>query len=259
MYRFFVNNSQIKQNIVIIKGKDVNHIKNVLRLNLNDKIEIVDLDTNQIFICGIKSFKESYIECNIIDKYKDSNEPNVYIHVLQGIPKFEKMELIIEKCIELGASEFTPIIMRRCVVKLDGKSEEKKVERWNKIAEVAAKQSKRDIVPVINHCRNIKNICKILKNYDIVLVAYENEREYSLKKAIKNIKALKYQSYRIAIIIGPEGGIDSDEIEELVKSGFKIVSLGKRILRTETAPIAMVSNIIFELEGDDINGTKEKQ
>ena len=258
MYRFFVNNNQIYGTTVKIEGQDVNHIKNVLRFKLNDKIEIADLDTNKKFICSIKSFNYNQVECYIIEESNTSNEPNVYIHVLQGIPKFEKMEFIIEKCIELGASEFTPIIMRRCVVKLDSKSQDKKVARWNKIAEVSAKQSKRDIIPIVNNCLNFKNIYKVLENYDIVLLAYENEKKNSLKKAIEDLKKLKKNNYRIAILIGPEGGISPEEIEELSIYNLQIVSLGKRILRTETAPIAMISNIIYELEGEDVNGTKEE-
>lgn len=257
MYRFFVKKDQIKDNTITITGQDVNHIKNVLRIQLKDTIEIGNLNTKQVYVCEIEKLKEDYIQCSIKEEKNDSNESNIYLHVFQGIPKFEKMEWIIEKCTELGASEFTPIMMKRCVVKLDKKTEEKKILRWKKIAEVAAKQSKRDIIPNINFCINIKKLYEILQDYDIVFVAYEKEEKFTLKQAIKQLKEKEQATYRIAIIIGPEGGIEPEEIKQLASNGYKIVSLGKRILRTETAPISMVANIMYELEGEDENGTKE--
>ena len=249
MYRFFVRNEQVKNNTITIKNRDVNHIKNVLRFSLKDKIEIVDLDYNQIYICEIILLSDDFIECKIISKKNESNESNIYIHVLQGIPKFEKMELIIEKCTELGVSEFTPVIMKRCVVKLDSKSENKKILRWRKIAEVAAKQSKRDRIPKVNECINIKNIYDNIKDYDIVLIAYEMEKQYFLKQELLKLKNCNSRNIKIAIIIGPEGGFSEEEIDYLSKFNYRTVSLGKRILRTETAPIVMVANIIYELEG----------
>lgn len=258
MYRFFVKNNQIDGNIITIKNEDVNHIKNVLRFNLKDKIEIVNLDTKKVYICEIQLLDDDYIKCSVIKEKKESNESNIYVHILQGIPKFEKMEWIIEKCTEIGASEFTPIAMRRCIVKLDKNNQEKKLFRWRKIAEAAAKQSKRDLIPIVNSYINFKNIYENLMDYDIVFVAYENEIDYTLKHALNDLKANNKEKYRIAIIIGPEGGITPEEINELSKYNFKVVSLGKRILRTETASMAMVANIIYELEGEDIYGTKEE-
>lgn len=248
MHRFFVDSHQINENIIRIIGKDVNHIKNVLRFNLKDKVEIVNSTTKQLYICEIKALQSDYIECYILEKKKENNESNIYIHILQAIPKFEKMEWIIEKCTELGVSEFTPVMMNRCIVKLDSKTQDKKIQRWRKIAEVAAKQSKRDIIPTVNSCISIDKIYEIVQNYDIVLVAYENEKKYTLKQAIE---IEKKNNYRVAIIVGPEGGISQEEISKFSLFNFKIVSLGRRILRTETAPIVMVANIIYELERGD--------
>jgi len=248
MHRFFVDGHQINENIIRIIGKDVNHIKNVLRFNIKDKVEIINSTTKQLYICEIKTLQSDYIECYILEKKKENNESNIYIHILQAIPKFEKMEWIIEKCTELGVSEFTPVMMNRCIVKLDLKTQEKKIQRWKKIAEVAAKQSKRDIIPTVNSCISIDKIYEIVQNYDIVLVAYENEKKYTLKQAIKMEKK---NNYRVAIIVGPEGGISQEEISKFSLFNFKIVSLGRRILRTETAPIVMVANIIYELERGD--------
>ncbi len=251
MHRFFVKNSQIQNDTILIKDSDVNHIINVLRYTVKDKIEIVDLETREIYVCEINHILKDQIKCLILYKETNSNESKIYIHVLQGIPKFEKMELIIEKCTELGASEFTPVIMKRCVVKLDKKNEDKKITRWNKIAEVAAKQSKRNLIPKINPCINLKNIYENLKEYDIVLIAYENEKSYTLKHALKMLMKGDKKEFKIAILIGPEGGIDSEEKEYLSSLDYTVVSLGRRILRTETAPISMVSNILYELEGDE--------
>ena len=154
------------------------------------------------------------------------------------------MELIIQKCTEIGVKEITPVQMERCIVKLDDKSAIKKIERWQKIAEAAAKQSKRDGICKINNIINIKNICNMVQNYDIVLVPYENEEQLSLKEVLKTLS--NSQNLKIAIVIGPEGGFEEKEIEILKQNNCKIITLGKRILRTETVSIAMSSIIMYE-------------
>ena len=136
--------------------------------------------------------------------------------------------------------------MERSIVKLDEKTMIKKIERWQKISEVAAKQSGRDIIPKIENIINVKKICELIKNYDIVLIAYENENQITLKDKLRKIK--NFDNLKIAVIIGPEGGIDKKELEELIKAGAKTITLGKRILRTETASIVVVSNLIYEAE-----------
>ena len=154
------------------------------------------------------------------------------------------MELIIQKCTELGVKEITPVQMERCIVKLDDKTANKKIERWQKIAEAAAKQSKRDGICKINNIINIKNICNMVENYDIVLVPYENEEKLSLKQVLKTFENV--QNLKFAIVIGPEGGFEEKEIESLKQNNGKIITLGKRILRTETVAIAMSSIIMYE-------------
>ena len=168
------------------------------------------------------------------------------IHLYQGLPKADKMELIIQKTTELGIYKIIPVDMVRCVVKLDEKDIKKKIERWQKIAEGAAKQSKRDIIPKIENKLKLKDLINKIKEYDIFIVAYEEEEEKTLKQVLKKLE--NKNNYKIGILIGPEGGIDLKEIEILKENGAIIVTLGKRILRTETAPIAMVSNILYELE-----------
>ena len=156
------------------------------------------------------------------------------------------MEIIIQKCTELGVKYFIPVQMERCVVKLDSKSEEKKIERWNKIAETAAKQSGRDFIPKVENSINLQKLLNLIQKYDIVLLAYENEEKNTLKNVLKTLENKK--NLKIGIIIGPEGGIDYKEVQKLVEAGAKTITLGKRILRTETVGLAMASIIMYELE-----------
>lgn len=157
------------------------------------------------------------------------------------------MELIIQKGTELGVKDFTPVNFERCIVKLVGKDENKKIDRWQKISETASKQSGRDIIPKINNILSIKQLCKVIPEYDIVLVAYENEKENTLKNELLKLKNKK-SNLKIAVVIGPEGGIAEKEIELFKESGAKIITLGNRILRTETVCLMCASIIMYELE-----------
>ena len=246
MQKFFVEENQIQHNKIYIEGQDVKHIISVLRMQIGDKIQICDKSTMENYIVQIEEIQKEQIATEIIEKLQTSIESNVEIHLYQGLPKADKMELIIQKTIELGVHLITPVDMVRCVVKLDEKDAKKKIERWQKIAEGAAKQSKRDIIPKIENKIKIKEVIYKIKEYDIFIVAYEEEINNTRKQVLKQIK--NKDNYKIGILIGPEGGIDSKEIENLKENGAVIVTLGKRILRTETAPIAMVSNILYELE-----------
>lgn len=244
MPKFFVKDNQINDNIINIVGTDVNHIVNVLRLKVDDEIQVCNEDKGVNYNTKIIETNKENVRCHIFEEIASKAEANVHINILQGLPKTEKMEHIIQKCTELGVKEITPVEMERCIVKLDNKSASKKQERWQKIAEVAAKQSRRDIIPKINNVTNIKNICNILEDYDIVLVPYENEKNVTLKEVLKE---LPKKDLKIAIVIGPEGGFEEKEIENLEKNNCKIITLGNRILRTETVAIAMTSVILYEL------------
>ena len=250
MPKFFVKNNQIKDGKIVITGKDVNHIKNVLRLNIDDDLQICDLDTSVNYACEITKISNETVECNIFNKIDSLSEPNIHIHIFQGLPKSDKSELIIQKCVELGAQEITPVEMKRCVVKIDEKGKAKKIDRWQKISEVAAKQCGRDIIPKVNNIINIKNICNLTSKYDIVLLAYENEQTNTLKNELIKIKEKtksKNDKFKIAVIIGPEGGIDEEEVNYLKENGAKVITLGKRILRTETVAFVLTSIIMYEL------------
>ena len=247
MPKFFVKSNQIKDNKVIITGEDVNHIKNVLRLNIDDDIQICNLDTAQNYTCGITKLDNEQIECSIFNQIDSRAESNIDINVFQGIPKSDKMELIIQKCVELGINEITPVHMKRCVTKLDNNGTIKKIERWQKISEVAAKQCGRDIVPRINEVLDIKKICNLINQYDIVLLAYENENKNTLRKELLKLKGQKSKKLKIGIIIGPEGGLEKTEVDMLNYNGAQSITLGKRILRTETVAFVLTSIIMYEL------------
>ena len=251
MPKFFIDNNQIADEKIKIIGNDVNHIKNVLRKKQSDIVTICNTSNKKDYLCEILKIDENFIECKITEEIQNHAESNVQVTIMQGIPKADKMELIIQKSVELGVYDITPIEMKRCVVKLNDKGKQKKLDRWQKISEVAAKQSGRNIIPHINTVViNIKNICNLLKEYDIVLVAYEKENKTTIKEELKKLKEVHIinDKIKIAVIIGPEGGIDEEEIEMLQKSGAKTITLGKRILRTETASLNILSNIMYELD-----------
>ncbi|NLC87422.1 MAG: 16S rRNA (uracil(1498)-N(3))-methyltransferase [Clostridiaceae bacterium] len=246
MQKFFVENEQIEDKIIRIIGNDVNHISNVLRMKKTDKIQIGNKETSENYIAEIKEMKKNEIIAIKIEEIQENSESNVKIDLYQGLPKADKMELIIQKTTEIGIDKIIPIDMVRCVVKLDSKEEKKKIERWQKIAEVAAKQSKRGKIPEIKNKIKIKELADKINEYDIFLVAYEEENINTLKQELKKIETKK--EYKIGILVGPEGGIAKEEINMLKEIKAKTVTLGKRILRTETAPIVIVSNILYELE-----------
>ena len=247
MQKFFVKNKQIDNNDIIeITGSDVNHIINVLRLKKEDKIIVCNSDTSISYITSICDYKEDKVICKIEKEIIDNNETPFEIDIYQGLPKSDKIELIIQKTTEIGVKKIIPVSMERCVVKLNEKDAKKKVERWQKIAEVAAKQSKRDIIPDIEDVINLTEVIKRIPNYDIFIVAYEEEKDLSLKEVLKKLP--KESIKKIGVLVGPEGGIDKKEIDKLNNTKASIITLGNRILRTETAPIVITGNIIYELE-----------
>lgn len=261
MSKFFVKTEQIENNNIIINGDDVNHIINVLRMKKDDKIRVCNQDTGDNYNAQITQYTKNEVDCEIIEKINKTTESNVHITLFQGLPKFEKMELIIQKNTEVGVNRIVPVIMERTVVKIDEKVASKKLDRWQKIAEIAAKQSMRDVIPKIDNIIKLKDMDTT--NFDAVLVAYENEEHNKLKDELQNLKQkLKSNSsnnsskdntedtlqYNIAIVIGPEGGIAEKEIEMLAEKNARFVSLGKRILRTETAGLVMAGNVLYELE-----------
>ena len=247
MPKFFIKTENLKENEEIwLTGSDVNHIKNVLRKKIDDKINICNSDTQKNYECVIKNIEENKIVCKILDEVKSLAESNLNITIFQGLPKSDKMELIIQKATELGVKTIVPVITKRTVIKLKDKDKQNKVDRWRKIAEVAAKQSGRDIIPTIENIINIADIK--FENYDKVLVLYENEEKLSIKDEIAQLKNNDKEELNIGIVIGPEGGFAESEIEQLkLNQNVSVITLGKRILRTETVALVVSGILMYEL------------
>lgn len=249
MPRFFVKSNQIKNTTINVLGKDVNHIKNVLRKEVGDILEICNQEDGKSYSCEIVQIKNDEILCNIT-KSLENQKNRIKVDIYQGLPKSDKMELIIQKAVELGVNAIIPVNMKRCVVKIDAKDENKKIERWQKISESAAKQSGRSTIPEIRKITTIKNIVNLKENYDTIIVAYENEEKNYIKTELLNLKRQldNKDELNIAIVIGPEGGLEKNDVKILQENGAKVVTLGNRILRTETVALNVLSIIMYELE-----------
>lgn len=244
MHHFFAEPSQIADGIVTITGADVNHMKNVLRMKPGEKAEISGGDGLR-YLCVLEAFTEESVQLRIEDVEADAAELPSKIYLFQGLPKSDKMELIIQKAVELGAYEIVPVATKRAVVKLDEKKAAKKVQRWNAIAEGAAKQSGRSLVPEIHEVMTFADALKYAKELDVRLIPYEKAEGMEVtKQAVEAI--LPGQS--VGIFIGPEGGFEEAEVEQARAEGALPVSLGRRILRTETAGLAVLSVLMYHLE-----------
>lgn len=244
MYRFFVDKEQIGPENVYITGQDVNHIKNVLRMKPGEVIRISDGEARD-YLCEIAELSETTVTAAICEKLLETTELPAKIYLFQGLPKGDKMELIIQKAVELGVCEIIPVATKRAVVKLDAKKEESKRKRWQGIAESAAKQSKRLMIPKIHPALSFKEALAYAADMEKKLLPYENaEGIAATRKALAECEA----GMRIAVFIGPEGGFDETEVEEAFASGFQPLTLGRRILRTETAGLTMLSLLMVQLE-----------
>lgn len=244
MYRFFVPVENVYEKEIRITGDDINHIKNVLRMSEGEKV-VVSCGQGTDYYCIIENIQETGITLRIKEMKPVSTELPVRIVLFQALPKLDKMELVIQKAIELGASEVVPVRSRRCVVKLEDKKEEKKLTRWRNIAESAAKQSGRGILPEIHSIMDFDKAMEYAKELDTVMIPYElcetmTESEETIKKAAGQRS--------VGIFIGPEGGFERSEIELATENGAVPISLGKRILRTETAGLAVLSVLMFLIE-----------
>ncbi len=241
MPKFFAPRENITDTQITIDSEDAKHIKKVLRIGVGDTVTICD-GAGIDYTAKISEIDEKSVICDIVESYKCNTEPGIKVTLFQGLPKASKMDYIIQKNTELGICEITPVSMSRCVVKLENKkAEEKKTERWQKIALEAAKQSGRGIIPTVNMPLTFDEVVRSVKEYDLVFAPYECEEETRLRDVVEAHPEAK----NIAFIIGPEGGFDPNEIEKLKESGIKTVTLGKRILRTETAAEAVISMLMY--------------
>lgn len=242
MHNFFIKNENLIDGFVKIDGKDFNHIKNVLRMKVGDKF-LVSLDKRNN-LCQIDSFSSDAVLAKIlIEDFVDSSLP-IEIYLFQGIPKSDKLELIIQKTVELGVYKIIPVKMERCIAKIEDKKIKSKTERYQAIAQSAAEQSKRTIIPDVNQPLSFKEALEMSRNLDMLLIPYENEKGIlSTKEALNKIK----KGFRVGVLIGPEGGFSEKEIE-LASNFGTTISLGKRILRTETASITALSMLMLHAE-----------
>ena len=242
---FYIKNNQVNIETISIVGDDVKHIRNVLRHKVNDELEVCD-ESGVRYLTKIREFLENEILLDIIEQSDKNTEMPVKIDLYQGLPKSDKMDLIVQKTTELGVSTIIPVMTDRVIVKLEKGNENKKIERWNKIAAEAAKQSGRQLIPIVENVVNLEKIVENLSKYDIVIVPFECEKDSTLKNILKNVKN---KIENIAVVIGPEGGFSEKDIEILEKApNVEKVSLGTRILRTETAGLATLAMLLYEYE-----------
>lgn len=250
MYQFFVEESQIniETKRVFIEGPDVNHIKNVLRMKPGEEVNISNGSDGKEYRCAILDMNDSVVNLELRFIKEDGNELPVDVTLYQGLPKADKMELIIQKCVELGVRRIVPVAMKRCVVKLEEKKASSKVSRWQSIAEAAAKQSKRGIIPEIGQVMSFGESLSESEKCDVRLLPYEMADADAMDKTRAVFSGLK-PGQKVSVFIGPEGGFDDSEIEKAKNAGMEIITLGKRILRTETAGMMVMSFIVFATEG----------
>lgn len=245
MYRFYVEPNQIMEDSILITGTDVNHIKNVLRMRIGEKLIICN-GQGKDFYCIIKDESDERIVTSIEETKATDTELTGKLYLFQGVPKKDKMELIIQKAVELGVYEIIPVMTSRTIVKLEDKKKEmKKIERWQSIATSAAKQSGRGIIPIVADTMSFKQALAYAQTMDCRLIPYEKaDGAARTKEIIGNLKG----NESIGIFIGPEGGFEESEIELAVSAGLESITLGRRILRTETAGLAILSNIMLQME-----------
>ena len=245
MYQFFVEPSQIQDKKVIITGSDVNHIKNVLRLKPGEEIAVRNGVDGREYRCGIEEFAQDQAICSLRFVKEEGVELPSKVYLFQGLPKADKMELIVQKAVELGVYEVIPLAVKRCVVKLDEKKARAKANRWQGIAEAAAKQSKRGVVPVVKEPMTMKEAAAYARGMDVKLIPYELAEDMAhTQKVIESIRP----GESVAVFIGPEGGFEEGEVAEAIAAGIEPITLGKRILRTETAGLAVLSWLMYHLE-----------
>lgn len=248
MYQFFVEPSQINvsDRCVIITGSDVNHIKNVLRMKVGEEISVSNGLDGKEYRCGILSSEPDRILCELRFIKEAGVELPAKVYLFQGLPKADKMELIIQKAVELGVYQIIPMAAKRCVVKLDQKKADAKILRWQGVAEAAAKQSKRAVIPQVTEVLSFSQAVKMASDMGVRFIPYELAE--GMDKTRELVSSLK-PDQSIAVFIGPEGGFEEAEIHEALANGITPVTLGRRILRTETAGMTVLSWIMYQLEG----------
>ena len=246
MYEFFVRREQISEGQIVITGKDLRHMKDVLRMKIGEDFAVSDGGGDLQYQCRLKAYTEEGAVAEILYVSDEKAELPCRIVLYQGLPKSDKMETVIQKAVELGASEVVPVVTARSIVKLDDKKAGAKVTRWQAISEAAAKQSKRRKIPEIGQVLTYREALKEAGELDVLLIPYEMAEDMSHTRAVLESEVRSGRS--IGIFIGPEGGFTPEEVQEACKAGAHAITLGKRILRTETAGMTVLSWLLYLLE-----------
>ena len=246
MLHIFVDPAQMQGDLLHVTGSDVNHIKNVLRLKPGDEISVRTGQDEREYRYGIEAFTDSEVICRLRFVKEADVELPVKVYLFQGLPKADKMDLIVQKAVELGAAQIIPVQMRRSIVKLDGAKKAKRTQRWQTIAEAAAKQSRRAVVPLVREPMSMEEAVRFaVQNTETRLLPYElQEEDGSTRELMEGIR----EGSSLSIFIGPEGGFEPGEVEMAREAGILPISLGRRILRTETAAMVVLSWLIYRFE-----------
>lgn len=245
MHHFFVEPEQIQDKRITITGSDVNHIKNVLRMKIGEELSVSNGVDGREYRCEILSFAEDSVLCGLRFIKEDGLELPAQVYLFQGLPKADKMELIIQKAVELGVYQIIPVETKRSIVKLDVKKVKSRLARWQSIAEAAAKQSRRRIVPQVMPVMGFEKAAAMAAEMDVKMIPYELAEDMAKTRTCIERVA---EGDRVAVFIGPEGGFSEEEIAYALSCGIEPVTLGKRILRTETAGFTMLSFLLYHLE-----------
>lgn len=244
MHHFFVTPDQVQENQIYIVGSDVNHMKNVLRMKVGEKFQVSD-GNDKKYVCRIEQMNEEEVQAGILEEMQADTELPSKIYLFQGLPKNDNMELIVQKAVELGVWEVIPVSTKRAVVKLDVKKALKKVERWNAISESGAKQSGRTIIPKVTSVMTYREALSYAEQLDVVMIPYELAE--GMEETKQFIDAIQ-PGQSVGVFIGPEGGFEREEVEFAIQKGARPITLGKRILRTETAGLAVLAVLMYHLE-----------
>ena len=244
MHRFFAEPGQIGEKEIVITGADVNHIRNVLRMRADEEVLIADGQGAE-YRCKLTELGENEVRAQILWKLDGNAELASAITLFQGLPKSDKMDLIVQKCVELGVDRIVPVSTKRAVVKLDAKKEQTRLKRWKTISESAAKQSGRGVIPEVSGVMSFGKALEEAKKLDVLLIPYERaEHMTETRRVMGEIRP----GQSVGIFIGPEGGFEESEVEEAVAAGAQAITLGRRILRTETAGLAVMAMLGYLLE-----------
>ncbi|ANE47298.1 16S rRNA methyltransferase [Paenibacillus swuensis] len=245
MQRYFLKKEQFTHNNTVrITGDDAHHLVKVMRARAGDKVICSDGESREALV-ELQEIETGQVTASIIEELAMDAEPEVKVWVAQSLPKGDKMEIVIQKCTEIGAHRFIPFESERTVVQYDAKKEAKRLERWNKIAKEAAEQAHRNRVPEVEPMRSWKSLLQLSADFDLTMICYEKEQGLQFRALLQQA-VQQDQMKKVLLLIGPEGGFTENEVEQAEAAGARAISLGRRILRTETAAMTALTCILYE-------------